>query len=209
MFESFYDLLHALSVFNPWASQSGPIADRMNTIARKLMNAMFLVEQADTYPRASVADILGGVHEMRALDAYIDSAIGQLHGAADVLGAMLTVRVFDSIKRPLSFQQMYDKYGHLNENIADSVGPDSAALLEDLYCKFSTIVNENNDSKHNRLPDRVLIAPDYPDWLFEFSKGMVPYYSQARDVRADLQRIRHVVDSAGRGICKFVSAIAW
>lgn len=207
MFESFYDLLNALSVFNPWASQSGPIPDRINTISRKLMNAMFLVEQADAYPHASVSDTLGGVHEMRALDAFSDSAIGQLHGAADVLGAMLTRKVFGATKRSLSFRQMYDKSGHLNKSIADSLGLDSAAMLEDLYCKLSIIIMDNNDSKHNRMPDRMLIAPDYPNWLLEFSREIVPYYSQASDVRADLQRIRHVVDSAGRDICKLVSAL--
>ncbi|QSO48374.1 hypothetical protein [Alicyclobacillus mengziensis] len=210
MFATFPELLRDLQVFNQWLGKQGPLPGKMETICRKVMNAMFLVEEAQKYPHATTADIMAGMHEMRAMDAYIDSTLGQLHGAVDVMAALITLKLHGFDKRPYSFIQLFDKSGVIRKDILQPQFTDGQVLLlEGIYQELSAWIMEYNDSKHNKMPDRMIIPSDYPVGLFEISQGLVPYYATAKDAHSELTEVRNLLSSAGSKICSFVAQVSW
>ena len=115
MFERFAHVVARLSVFEEWNVRRGEVARRVNSIERKLLNAMFLVDVADEYPKSLTGHLAANAQEIRAMDAYTDGAMAELHGALDMLASATSTKysVTNRWGKPYSFAQMFNATNHL------------------------------------------------------------------------------------------------
>lgn len=203
MFETFPELLTDLGVFNSWSARRDNLATRVNSIQRKLYGSMFLIECAERYPRSLTGQALQGVREMRAMDAYTDAAMAQLHGALDMLASALSAQhgLANRGGRPYSFAQMFDPSGELDAAIAGYVGTDATTALDRIRTSAAALIDENNGSKHSGMADVFLFPADYPDFLRELSAAVQPEVASGKNVREWLGELRTRTNDLGRRIC--------
>lgn len=207
MFDTFPDLFARMGVFNRWSFRRGDeVPRRINSVQRKLFNAMFFVETAEHYPRSLAGRPVDGVREMRAMDAYTDAAMAELHDALDMLASALSARhsVTNRQGRPYSFAQLFDPSGHLDSAFATVVGATPASALEQLMVNARDLIDENNGAKHAGMADVFLFPADYPDFLKELSEAVQPEVATGKDVRDWLDTLRARTDDIGQRICAMV-----
>lgn len=193
-------------VFEEWNKRRDELARRVNSIQRKLFNAMFFIEIADDLPRSRTGQTLNNVRELRALDAYTDAAMAELHGALDMLASALSAQhaIVNRRGQPYSFAQMFDQSGCLYSRIANAVDPKAKAKLEALMADARNLIDENNGAKHAGMTDVFLYPSDYPDFLKELSKAVMPELTTGKDVREWLASLRARIDNIGCKICDLV-----
>jgi len=209
MFDTFPSLRSKMAVFNPWNMQRSDLARRVNSIQRKLLGAMLLIEQAEEYPRSVTMNVLDGVREMRVMDTYTDASMAQLHGALDMLASALSTRhgLANRHGRPYSFGQMFASSGRLDKKIASSVSVNVTTKLEDLMASAKDLIDENNGAKHATMEDVFLFPGDYPDFLKDLSAALQPEVSTGRNVRDWLSDLRARTDDIGHKICNVVDTL--
>lgn len=210
MYHTFKDLINRMNVFNQWNFADDAVAKRVKSIERKLLNAMFFVENADEYPRSLTADTTGGLKEMRALDAYTDAAMAELHGVLDMLASTLCIKYNLTNRRggSYSFAQMFVQNGQINTDIAPVVGSAVEKILIDLKVISQDLIDENNTAKHSEMKETFLYPVDYPDSLKELSETLYPQMiTNKKNIRDLVLDRRTQTNEIGERICNLVPQI--
>ncbi len=206
MFETFPGLLAKMSVFNTFNRRHDEVAKRINSIQRKLFNAMFFIESADSYTPSRTGQVVDNVKEMRAMDAYTDASMAELHGALDMIASSISIAygLSNNQGRPYSYAQMFDKSQVLKSTIARKFSNEANTALTDLMCLAMDLINENNGSKHQVMSGVFLTPEDYPDYLMEMSRAIMPALGMERDIRTWLAELRRRTNILGHKICEVV-----
>lgn len=197
-------------MFNAFGYRHDDTSQRINSIQRKLYNAMFLIESADSYTPSRTGEAVDNVKEMRAMDAYTDASMAELHGALDMLASALSSakRLSNGRGRPFSFAQMFDnKSGSLDSMVANTLGKQAERVLDELMTLATDLIDENNGSKHRAMSDVFLIPSDYPDYLIELSQGVMPEMTTGKNVREWIAELRDRTNKIGEKICEVVPLI--
>ena len=204
LFESFPRLLSALGDLNGWVWKQGELADRVNSVTRKLLNAMFLVEAGTSIEPAKTGAPLEGMREMRAYDAYLEAAQGALHGAVDMLASALCTRYGLANRRgqPFSFNQLFQPSGTLEPQVEAVLDDAQRTALYHTRDMIAPVITSNNGAKHSVMPQRYSLPPDYPPYLAEMSRMLQPELSTGTEIHAEMGHLHQTVEDVGVQICE-------